>query len=126
MSKAPAPLRTKVSSFIPFPAPECAHNPGFASDMPRKLAKPRSRWLKRKVEFRHATVLAEETVRLLAPRPGEVYCDATVGGGGHAERILEASSPTGRLVGIDRDPAALEAARARLERFGERVTLVHG
>jgi 16S rRNA (cytosine1402-N4)-methyltransferase len=78
------------------------------------------------VEFRHATVLAEEAVRLLAPRSGQVYCDATVGGGGHAERILEASSPSGRLVGIDRDPAALAAARARLTRFGERVTLVHG
>jgi 16S rRNA (cytosine1402-N4)-methyltransferase len=78
------------------------------------------------VEFRHTTVLAEEAVRFLAPRSGEVYCDATVGGGGHAERILEASSPAGRLVGIDRDPSALEAARARLQRFGDRVTLVHG
>ncbi len=78
------------------------------------------------MEFRHETVLAEETVQLIAPRSGEVYCDATVGGGGHAERILEASSPAGRLVGIDRDPAALAAARARLERFGDRVTLVHG
>jgi 16S rRNA (cytosine1402-N4)-methyltransferase len=93
---------------------------------PQKLALAGSLWLKRKVEFRHATVLADETVRLLAPRSGEVYCDATVGGGGHAERILEASSPEGRLVGIDRDPAALEAARARLTRFGDRVTLVHG
>jgi 16S rRNA (cytosine1402-N4)-methyltransferase len=78
------------------------------------------------VEFRHATVLAEETVRLIAPKSGEVYCDATVGGGGHAERILEASSPGARLVGIDRDPSALAAAKARLERFGGRVTLVHG
>jgi 16S rRNA (cytosine1402-N4)-methyltransferase len=78
------------------------------------------------VTFAHATVLADEAVRLLAPRSGEVYCDATVGGGGHAERILEASSPAGRLVGIDRDPAALEAARTRLQRFGDRVTLVHG
>ena len=78
------------------------------------------------MEFRHTTVLAEETVRLLAPRSGEIYCDATVGGGGHAERILEASAPAGRLVGIDRDPDALAAARARLERFGDRVTLVHG
>jgi 16S rRNA (cytosine1402-N4)-methyltransferase len=76
--------------------------------------------------FVHATVLADEAIRFLAPRAGEVYCDATVGGGGHAERILEASSPDGRLVGIDRDPAALDAARARLERFGDRVTLVHG
>jgi 16S rRNA (cytosine1402-N4)-methyltransferase len=76
--------------------------------------------------FVHATVLADEAVRFLAPRAGEVYCDATLGGGGHAERILEASGPDGRLVGIDRDPSALDAARARLERFGDRVTLVHG
>jgi 16S rRNA (cytosine1402-N4)-methyltransferase len=76
--------------------------------------------------FVHATVLADEAVRFLSPRAGGVYCDGTVGGGGHAQRILEASAPDGRLVGIDRDPEALAAARARLERFGERVTLVHG
>jgi 16S rRNA (cytosine1402-N4)-methyltransferase len=77
-------------------------------------------------EFVHATVLGDEAVRLLAPRAGGVYCDATLGGGGHAERVLAASAPDGRLVGIDRDPSALEAARRRLERFGGRVTLVHG
>jgi 16S rRNA (cytosine1402-N4)-methyltransferase len=76
--------------------------------------------------FVHATVLADEAIQFLAPRAGEVYCDATLGGGGHSERILEASTPDGRLVGIDRDPMALEAARARLERFGDRVSLVHG
>jgi 16S rRNA (cytosine1402-N4)-methyltransferase len=76
--------------------------------------------------FAHATVLGDEAMSYLAPRAGEVYCDATLGGGGHAERILEASAPDGRLIGIDRDPAALDAARARLERFGARVTVVHG
>src|SRR5581483_1089448 len=76
--------------------------------------------------FAHATVLGDEAIQLLAPRPGEVYCDATLGGGGHAERILDASAPDGRLIGIDRDPAALDAARARLERFGDRATIVHG
>jgi 16S rRNA (cytosine1402-N4)-methyltransferase len=76
--------------------------------------------------FTHATVMPAETLSLLAPRPGGIYCDATLGGGGHAERILAASEPDGRLIGIDRDPAALAAAGARLGRFGGRVTLVHG
>ncbi len=70
--------------------------------------------------------MPEETVALLAPRAGGVYCDATLGGGGHAERILRATAPDGRLIGIDRDPAALAAAGERLAPFGERVTLVHG
>jgi 16S rRNA (cytosine1402-N4)-methyltransferase len=76
--------------------------------------------------FAHEPVLADEVMRYLAPRPGGVYCDATLGGAGHAARILEATSPDGRLFGIDRDPSALAAARTRLQRFGDRVTLVHG
>jgi len=72
------------------------------------------------------SVMAHEVVENLAPRDGGLYVDATLGGGGHAERILDAASPTGRLVGIDRDPAALEAARTRLAGFGDRVILVHG
>jgi 16S rRNA (cytosine1402-N4)-methyltransferase len=64
--------------------------------------------------FAHATVMAEEAIAQLAPRAGGVYCDATLGGGGHAEKILKASAPDGRLIGIDRDPAALAAAGARL------------
>jgi 16S rRNA (cytosine1402-N4)-methyltransferase len=70
--------------------------------------------------------MPDETLALLAPRAGGIYCDATVGGGGHAERILAASAPDGRVIGIDRDPAALAAARARLQPFGMRVQLVHG
>ncbi len=76
--------------------------------------------------FAHTPVLVEEVMHFLAPRPGALYCDATVGGGGHAARILAASAPDGRLIGIDRDPDALAAARARLGEFGDRVTLVHG
>jgi 16S rRNA (cytosine1402-N4)-methyltransferase len=67
-----------------------------------------------------------EALAWLAPRAGGVYCDATVGYGGHAERVLAQSAPDGRVVGIDRDEAALAAARARLEPFGNRATLVHG
>ncbi|MSP62591.1 MAG: 16S rRNA (cytosine(1402)-N(4))-methyltransferase RsmH [Myxococcales bacterium] len=77
-------------------------------------------------DFAHITVLADQAVQLLAPRPGGVYCDATLGGGGHAARVLDASSPDGRLIGIDRDPDALAAARERLSPYGDRVTLVHG
>ena len=76
--------------------------------------------------FVHRTVLLEETVDALAPRSGGVYCDATLGGGGHAEAILERSAPAGRLVGVDRDPRALAASRERLAPFGDRVTFLHG
>jgi 16S rRNA (cytosine1402-N4)-methyltransferase len=73
----------------------------------------------------HVSVLASEVVQLLDPAPGRVYCDGTLGAGGHAERVLEAGAPDARLIGIDRDPAALAIARARLARFADRVTTVH-
>ncbi|MBX3275827.1 MAG: 16S rRNA (cytosine(1402)-N(4))-methyltransferase RsmH [Sandaracinaceae bacterium] len=76
--------------------------------------------------FEHETVLRDATLGWLAPRPGGVYADATLGGGGHAAAILDASAPDGRVVGLDRDEAALAAARARLAGYGERVTFVHG
>lgn len=72
--------------------------------------------------FVHETVMRAEVTAALAPQEG-VYVDATVGGGGHTEAILEAH-PGARVIAFDRDDTALEAARARLSRFGERVTLV--
>jgi 16S rRNA (cytosine1402-N4)-methyltransferase len=76
--------------------------------------------------FRHVSVMPGEVLELLAPRPGGIFLDGTVGGGGHARLILEASSPDGRLIGFDHDPAALAAAAALLAGFGERVTLCRG
>ncbi len=75
--------------------------------------------------YAHETVLLEETVAALAPRSGGLYVDATVGGGGHIERLLALSAPLGRVVGLDRDERALAATRARLSPFGDRVELVH-
>ncbi len=76
----------------------------------------------------HEPVLVPEMLDLLFPPgavPGGTYCDATIGLGGHSRAILERSAPTGRLIGLDRDPDALAIARTVLEPFGERVTLVH-
>lgn len=64
-------------------------------------------------------------VQALRPRSQGIYLDGTVGAGGYAEAILEASSPDGVVVGLDLDPAAAAAARTRLARFGERFIAVH-
>lgn len=74
----------------------------------------------------HVPVLVREVLATLEPRPGGAYLDCTVGGGGHAEAILEAAGPPSRVVGIDRDPEAITVARERLGRFGDRVRLVQG
>jgi 16S rRNA (cytosine1402-N4)-methyltransferase len=68
----------------------------------------------------HIPVLATETVDRLAWDPNGIYLDATTGGGGHAERLLDRLSEAGRLIGIDRDPEAISEATARLARFGSR------
>jgi len=73
----------------------------------------------------HLPVMRDEVLTYLAPRPAGVYCDATLGFGGHARAVLEASAPGGRLVGLDRDPDAIAAATEALRPFGDRVTLVH-
>jgi 16S rRNA (cytosine1402-N4)-methyltransferase len=76
-------------------------------------------------ELGHLPVMLTEVILALSPHPGSFQIDATVGGGGHASRILEAANPDGRLLGIDADPHAIERSGRRLAPYGERVTLRH-
>ena len=76
------------------------------------------------MEEGHLPVLADEVIEMLAPAPGSLHIDATLGGGGHTERILEAANPDGRLLGLDADPAAIARVRARLGPvYGDRLIL---
>ena len=75
-------------------------------------------------EFHHVSVLLDECIEGLNIRPDGIYVDGTLGGAGHSYHIAERLT-TGRLIGIDRDPVALEAAGKRLAPFADRVTLVH-
>jgi 16S rRNA (cytosine1402-N4)-methyltransferase len=76
------------------------------------------------MEAGHIPVLAEEVLMMLAPAPGSLHIDATLGGGGHTERILEATDPDGRLLGLDADGAAIARVAGRLQaRFGDRLVL---
>jgi 16S rRNA (cytosine1402-N4)-methyltransferase len=74
-------------------------------------------------ERRHDPVLVSEIVEMLAPGQGGLFVDCTVGLGGHAQALLDGGAA--RLLGLDRDPQALEIASATLARFGVRVELVH-
>ncbi|NIM04651.1 MAG: 16S rRNA (cytosine(1402)-N(4))-methyltransferase RsmH [Armatimonadetes bacterium] len=74
----------------------------------------------------HIPVMLTEVLRFLEPRDGQTFVDCTVGGGGHALQILKRIVPAGRLVGIDRDEAALRAAADRLAEYSSNLTLVRG
>ncbi len=73
----------------------------------------------------HKSVLLAEVIQVLQPHAAGIYIDGTVGAGGHAAAILEASAPDGQLFGLDRDQSALKLAEQRLAEFGSRVHLVH-
>jgi 16S rRNA (cytosine1402-N4)-methyltransferase len=74
----------------------------------------------------HLPVLVEEVLQYLDCRPDRIYADGTVGSGGHSRKILERSSPTGRLIGLDWDEEAIERARKNLHLFEGRVALSKG
>ena len=76
-------------------------------------------------EFSHLPVMAREVVELFLAVPGGLIVDCTVGGGGHSAVLLDAR-PDVHVLGLDRDADAVEAARSRLARFGDRAQVVHG
>lgn len=91
----------------------------FAGKKARSLKMPKT-----EAENLHQSVLLEETVRLLEPKSGEIFVDATLGLGGHAEAVLQ-TSETVRLIGIDQDAEAIRLARERLAKYGGRVEIFH-
>ena len=76
--------------------------------------------------FRHTPIMKNEVLELLAPERGGIFADGTLGGGGHAEAVLERLPENGKLYGIDRDGDAIAAASKKLERFGSRFKSVRG
>ncbi|MFH1226222.1 MAG: 16S rRNA (cytosine(1402)-N(4))-methyltransferase RsmH [bacterium] len=78
------------------------------------------------MSYQHQSVLLEEVIELLNPQPNQHFIDCTLGGGGHAEAILERTGPNGKLLGIDLDDEAIKNGREKLARFGDRVVLIQG
>ena len=76
------------------------------------------------MDFKHVSVLLNETIDGLNINPDGIYVDGTLGGGGHSYEICKRLSDKGRLIGIDQDGEALEAARERLKEFEDKITLV--
>ena len=76
------------------------------------------------MEFRHKSVLLEETIENLNIRPEGIYLDGTIGGGGHSFEIASRLTGNGHLYGTDQDGDAIEAASERLKEFENRVTII--
>ena len=76
------------------------------------------------MEFKHKSVLLKETIEALQIRPDGIYVDGTLGGGGHSYEICRHLSEKGRLIGIDQDADAIEAAKERLGEFSDKVTII--
>jgi len=77
-------------------------------------------------EFKHISVLLDETIEGLAIKPDGIYVDGTMGGAGHGYEVCKRLGPGGRYIGIDRDEAAIAAGRQRLSEFGDKVSIVRG
>lgn len=76
------------------------------------------------MEFKHVSVLLDETIEGLNIKPDGIYIDGTLGGAGHAYEVCKRLSDKGRFVGIDQDEAAIQAGTERLREFGDRVSIV--
>ena len=76
------------------------------------------------MEFKHKSVLFEECIENLKIKEDGIYVDGTLGGGGHSYGICEKLGENGRLIGIDQDESAINAATKRLEKFKDKVTIV--
>lgn len=76
------------------------------------------------MEFKHKSVLLDETIESLNIKPNSIYVDGTLGGGGHSYEIAKRLTDGGRLIGIDQDEDAIRAAKERLSEFADRVTIV--
>lgn len=76
------------------------------------------------MEFKHKSVLLEETIESLKIKPDGIYLDGTLGGGGHSYEICKHLGEKGRLIGIDQDADAIRAAGERLKEFGDKVTII--
>ena len=76
------------------------------------------------MEFQHKSVLLQETIDSLKVKPGGIYVDGTLGGGGHAFELCSRLGKDGRLIGIDQDEAAISAASERLSEYKGQVTIV--
>ena len=76
------------------------------------------------MEFKHTSVLLDETIENLNIRPDGVYMDGTLGGAGHSKEIAKRLGPDGHLIGIDQDGEAIITAKERLAEYGDRITVV--
>lgn len=77
------------------------------------------------MEFQHVSVMLNEAVEMLIDKKYGIYVDGTLGGAGHSEEILKRTSEFGKLIGIDRDLDAIDNAKVKLEKYGDRVLLIN-